>query len=361
MSPEDWQGQEHSGMSIKHRIIEGVNTCLTPVDVCLVRKSVFDRVQRETEKFYRPSYRPAELPLGSREYLSPANRRLNELKERYRRFAPEALRASRWNQEHVDTVKMPWFRGDNPYIWQFREKNTEGKHIATALYLKSIDRHGWMKTLKEDGLFGAYVFEFDGGFISRDLLDSITELYFLDDVLQVTKWSQENILDIGAGYGRLAYRTVNAIPNVGRFYCVDAIPESSFISEYYLQFRGADRATVLALDEIRQALAATTITLATNIHCFSECTLNAVRWWLDLLREHEVRYLLIVPDAYSNGGHRLLTRETTGYHENQMKDYLPELQARGYRLVEKRPKFLDPNVQRYGISPTYHYLFELRS
>jgi len=321
---------------------------------------MFDRVQRETENFYRASYRAAELPFGAREYLSPSNRRLTELKERYRRYAPEALRASRWNQEHVDTVTMPWFRGDNPYIWQFREKNTEGKHIATAMYLKSIDRHSWMKTLKEDGLFGAYVFEFDGGYISRDLLDSIAELYFLDDVLRVSEWTKENILDIGAGYGRLAYRAVNALPDLSHFYCVDAIPESSFISDYYLRFREADRTTVLALDEIRQALAATTITLATNIHCFSECTSSAVCWWLDLLREHEVRYLMIVPDAYSNGGHRFLTRETSSYDEKQMKDYLPEVQARGYRLVEKRPKFRDANVQRYGISPTHHYLFELR-
>lgn len=348
-------------MSIRRRIIEGVNTCLNPVDVCLVRRSTLDRIQRDTEKFYRPTYRSAELPIGAREYFSPANRRLNELKGRYRRYAPKALQASRWSQEHVDTIEMPWFRGDNPFVWQFRDKNTEGRHVATALYIRSIDRHGWLRFLKEDGLFGAYIFEFDGGYISRDLLDSVAELYFLDDLLQISKWTKENILDIGAGYGRLAYRAVTALPNLAHFYCVDAIVESTFISEYYLRFRKADRATVVPLDEIRQALATTPITLATNIHSFSECTLEAVRWWLDLLREHAVKYLMIVPNTYSNGGHRFLTRETGSYDEKQMKDYFPEILSRGYRLVEKRSKFLDPNVQRYGISPTHHYLFELRA
>jgi SAM-dependent methyltransferase len=347
-------------MSLRHYILESVNSLLHPVDACLVRKSALEQIQKDTEKFYRPSFCSAELPAGAREYLSSDNPRVKQLKVRYRQYAPEVLRPSRWTQEHVETIEMPWFRGDNPYVWQFREKNTEGKHMATALYMRSIDRHGWMKTLKEDGLFGAYVFEFDGGYVSRDLLDSLAELYFLDDLLHVTKWKTDNILDIGAGYGRLGYRAVNALPDLAHFYCADAIPESTFISEYYLRFRKADRATVVPFDEIRQALAATPITLATNIHCFSECSLGAVRWWLDLLCEHAVKYLMIVPDAYSNGGHRFLTRESASYDEKQMKDYLPELQARGYRLVEKRAKFLDANVQRYGISPTYHYLFELR-
>jgi putative sugar O-methyltransferase len=347
-------------MSLRHYILESVNSLLHPVDACLVRKSALEQIQKDTEKFYRPSFSPTELPAGAREYLSSNNQRLKQLKERYRRYAPEVLRPSRWSEEHVGAIEIPWFRGDNPYVWQFREKNTEGKHMATALYMRSIDRHGWMKTLKEDGLFGAYVFEFDGGYVSRDLLDSLAELYFLDDLLHVTEWKKENILDIGAGYGRLGYRAVNALLDLAHFYCTDAIPESTFISEYYLRFRKADRATVVPLDEIRQALAATPITLATNIHSFSECTLDAVKWWLNLLCEHAVKYLMIVPDAYSNGGNRFLTRETASYDEKQMKDYLPELQARGYRLVEKRAKFLDANVQRYGISPTYHYLFELR-
>jgi len=346
---------------MKHRIISSVNNLLTPADICLVRKSLFERIQKETEIYYRPSFREDKLPLGALECLSPDNSRLLELKDRYRRNTPQALRSSRWNQEHVDTIRLPWFRGDNPYVWQLREKNTEGKHISTALYLKSIDRHGWLARLKEDGLFGAYVFEFDGGYISRDLLDSIAELYFLDELLGISKWTNAKILDIGAGYGRLAYRTVNAIPTLSHFYCVDAIAESTFLSEYYLGFRKAEGTTVVPLDEIRQALAASSVTLATNIHSFSECTLAAIQWWLDLLREHAVRYLMIAPDAYSNGGHQMLTRETAAYDAKQMRDFMPEILARGYKLVEKRPKYLDPNVQRYGVSPTYHYLFELKS
>jgi len=348
-------------MTMRHRIVQSVNSFLHPMDVCIVRKSALERMQKDTEVFYKPSYRSSELPGGAADYLVPTNPRLQELKSRYREHAPKALASSCWTQEHVDSVQLPWFRGDNAYVWQFRDKNTEGKHMTTALYMKGIDRHGWMPELKEDGLFGAYVFDFDDRHVSRDMLDSLAELYFLDDLLGISKWKDVNFLDIGAGYGRLAHRSVTAFPNLSRYFCVDAIPESTFLSEYYLRFRGADRATVVPLDEIKQVLANNPINLATNIHSFSECTLAAVQWWLDLLREHAVKYLMIVPDIYRNGGHSLLTREQRSNDPAHMKDFMPEIVSRGYRLVEKRPKFLDANVQRYGVSPTYHYLFELNA
>ena len=41
------------------------------------------------------------------------------------------------------------------------------------------------------------------------------------------------------------------LPNIAEYLCTDAVPVSTFLSEYYLRFRGLqDRATVVPLDEI---------------------------------------------------------------------------------------------------------------
>ena len=53
------------------------------------------------------------------------------------------------------------------------------------------------------------------------------------------------LLDIGAGYGRLAHRLAESVPAT-EIMCTDAVPASTFLSEFYLRFRGVDnRATAV--------------------------------------------------------------------------------------------------------------------
>ena len=74
---------------------------------------------------------------------------------------------------------------------------------------------------------------------------------------------------------------------------------------------------------------------------------------IKLLARAGIRYLFIVPNtAGGSDGQQLLT--------NDLKDFMPLIERRGYRLVVREPKFRDPVVQTYGINPTYHHLFELR-
>ena len=61
---------------------------------------------------------------------------------------------------------------------------------------------------------------------------------------------------------------------------------------------------------------------------------------------------MIVP----NDSDSLLTTESKGH-----LDFLPAITSKGYKLIIKQPKYLDPNIQRCGVTPTYHYLFELAS
>jgi len=304
------------------------------------------------------SYRNTPLPGSATDVLRGDHPRLLDLKARYRDIDLPMVDHSRWQAEFVASdIELRYFRGDNAYVFQYRDFNTDSDFLLSAYYLKSIDRMGLFSRLSEDELFGIYAFPFNNdGLVSRDLLDSIAEIYFLEDNLQLSAGNRLRILDIGAGYGRFAHRMTTAFPETVDVFCVDAVAESTFLSQFYLQFRGvSDRAHVIPLDEINTQLDGQPIDLATNIHSFSECTLSSVCGWLDLLRDHEVRYLMIVPNAEDNGGQRLITLEA----DHRRIDYRPEIERRGYRLKECRPKFEAPSVQQYGVSPTHYYLFEL--
>lgn len=110
-------------------------------------------------------------------------------------------------------------------------------------------------------------------------------------------------------------------------------------------------AKTVALDEIEEALRRHPPDIAVNIHGFSECKISAVDWWVALLQEARVRYLMVVPNALGTGGRQLLT--------NDGADIQKIVQAHGYELIVREPEYLDPVVQKYAINPTHHYLFQL--
>lgn len=362
-------------MSIKHEVIERVNSVLGRVDMQIARRStidelhamqarfqeVIDRFELKEELLFEPSYNNgAGLPEGAADYLRFDHPRLQELRHRYASFSHPVIDPSLWSDQYVNReTNLQFFRGDNAYVWQHRAINTELHYLATVYYIKTIDRLGLLESLEEDSLFGAYTVALSEGLVvSRDLLDSIIEIYFLEQVLRISSLPAISILDIGAGYGRLPYRMVSSMPNIERVFCADAVAESTFISEYYLRFRGVDdRAIVVPLYELEHTLAHQRIDIAVNVHSFSECTLASIAGWLDILKKYKVRYLMIVPNTGNHGGTRLLSRERDG----SSLDFSRALATRGYRLLATRPKYLDPIVQKHGVSPTYHYLFELMS
>jgi hypothetical protein len=146
---------------------------------------------------------------------------------------------------------------------------------------------------------------------------------------------------------------VSGFPNIDRYLCTDAIPVSTFICEYYLRFRNVDnKANVIPLYDIQNVLKNRAIDIAINIHSFSECRVQAIAWWLKMLQQSGVKYLMIVPNAVDGGG-RLLT--------NDGQDFSHIIESHGYKLVAKEPKYRDITVQKFAINPTYHYLFELAS
>lgn len=301
-----------------------------------------------------PRYSPSPLPAGAADYLSPDNPRLVALRERYKKADAAVTAAAVWNDGYVRGEDVAYFRGDNGWVWQVRGRNTNILSYAlTFYYLKSLDHLGLFGKLSEDSHFGNFTFDIGKRLISRDLLDSISEILFLDRHLGIASRPGMKVLDIGAGYGRLAHRMTTALPNVQNYFCTDAVAVSSFVSDYYLRFRGADRAQVIPLDEIDRKLTAEPVDLAVNIHSFSECRLEAIDWWAKLLAKHRVKQLMVVPNDVTETPGQLLT--------NKDEDYLPILQRHGYRLLLSEPKYADPVVQAYGIKPHWYHLLELRS
>jgi putative sugar O-methyltransferase len=336
------------GMSNLRKQIRDI---LGQIDIAVIKKSSLNKLREEAGRNNGASFKQSALPEGTEEYLRADNPRLQELRSRYANHP--AADHSLWATEFLDReLKLPYFRGDNAYVFQTR-RATEASYILSAYHVKSADKLNLLSRLQEDDLFGNFTFNFNDELtVSRDLLDSVMEINFLDQEIGITKIPDFTVLDIGAGYGRLAHRLVTGLPNVRSVFCTDSVAESTFISEYYLRFRKVDeRAKVIPLDEIENVLTNNPVQLATNIHSFSECTLSAITWWLDLVARHKVRYLFIVPN----------NKEFTSCEKNGARSkFLPEITERGYRLKASRPKYDGAtSVQRLGVFPSEFYLFEL--
>ena len=294
-------------------------------------------------------YRLSELPEDAASYLVINNPRLRDLQARYSAFNAEVTTPLQWTDTLVGHEDMLYFRGDNAYVYQVRRPSMNVMAYALATYyVKSIDKFGLLEKLEEDNYFGIYSFVIDNRLVSRDLLDSILEIYFLDTYLRISSQRNLSVVDIGAGYGRLAHRMVASLPNVAKYICTDAFPVSTFISEYYVRFRDLQgKATVVPLDEIEHALESHPADIAVNIHSFSECTILAIDWWLSLLARSGVKNLMIVPNS-----RELRTGDGTEFGNI--------IEKHGYKLIAKDPKYSDPVVQDYAINPSFYYLFELQ-
>lgn len=299
------------------------------------------RLSEEDLRYAAGGYDPdSPLPPDAAERLRRDHPRLQELRERYRRFDSPVVRHSMWDESYRrDDLDLRYFRGDNVYVWQYRSLRQQArlKNYIYASYLRGVDRRGLIRQLGEDGSFGCFSFAFEEfGPVSRDLLDSVNELYFLDRHFGLFEREGLRVLDIGAGYGRMAHRMIQSVPGVERYWCIDAVPESSFLCEYYLAFRGLKQAQIVPADEMHEKPPAGQIDLALNIHSFSEMNLAAIGGWFEWLAQLDVKHLMIVP----NDGGRLLSWEAGG----ERLDYAPIVARHGYRLQAQELAWNNPDV-----------------
>jgi len=304
---------------------------------------------------HQPTFGNAPLAAADQAYLTRNNPRLLDLERRYAALDTAIIDPSMWSSKFTrgSEIDLEHFRGET-YVWQHRDFNFPVHYWVTTKYLQSIDSLGLLDKLQEDELFGCYNFTVGNQRVSRDLLDSVSEILFLERVLRISQKPNLQVLDIGAGYGRLAHRLARGLANLDKVFCADAVAESTFLCDYYLRYRGvADKAVVVPLDQLDSRLRGAQISIAVNCHSFSECTLQTVSAWLTALEQHHIQYLLIVPTATMDGGRTLFTIEKAG---NSL-DILPTLTERGWKRIALQPKYGDSEVQKYGITPTFYHLF----
>ncbi len=311
------------------------------------------------DRRYLTEYYDASVPLppDAERELADDSPRLRELRETYAALDLPAVEGSRWQRESVEAfLDLRYFRGETLITWHYRElpRITRLKYFILMRYVADRDALGLLDRLVEDGAFGCWTYSYPGyGRFSRDLLQSVNELSFLERQLGLSKREGFAVLDIGAGYGRLAHRMAAAYPNLRDYCCLDAIPESTFLCEYYLRFRRcAPPARVVSLDAV-DSLAPGRFDLAVNIHSFSECTLAAIEWWVETLRALAVPRLLIVPNEPT----ALLSLEPDG----ERLDFAPALERAGYRLAHREPVVEDPAVRELVPLEDHFHLFSLES
>jgi hypothetical protein len=329
----------------KRRLRDAVNTLANPLNVHVLSRDEYAYI---ASMFLTQQERGPTPSESAWKYLRVDNPRLAELRERY--FTHPAASHSQWNERDLlNELDLQAFRRDNFYVWQTRGAKPE-TYLITAYHVRDRDALGLFGLLAEDGLFGAVTVPFEDGYlVSRDLLDSVNELNAMARWLGFGLGSAVSVLDIGAGYGRLAHRMVTALPHA-TIVSIDAVPVSTFLCEFYLDFRGiGQRARVVTLDEADEQLAGQEFDFATNIHSFSECPVSSIEWWLACLDRVRVKSLLIVP----NEGEHLLSKEASG----ERIDFLPLLERHGWRQVRCEPVYSSDVARRFALFPgsVFHF------
>ena len=207
-----------------------------------------------------------------------------------------SLQYGMWDtwQETV-RASLPNFARNPIYVEQDSVPEAKFEEVANRVFENTPnDPDGMVR----DAEFGARVVNTSRGPLTRMWLEAEQETTFL--VRNTCSLRSLNVVEIGAGYGRLA---VPLSRYCARYVCVDAVPISTEISRSYCA-RFAPRVEVPSLpdflalknrgDEYR-------FNVAINIHSWNECTLEQIKWWLTMLRELEVGYLFTVSHGQMSG------------------------------------------------------------
>jgi len=245
-----------------------------------------------------------------------------------------------WENGHTRGINNKNFRADNSYVWQKREYKYSDI-IRTYTVVKELDKRDLLCTLVETGDYGVETYRYGQDSFSRDLMDSVLEINFLAEHLQVPF---KRVIDIGAGYGRFASRILEC-NLANEVFCIDAIPKSTAVSEIFLsEHIATGRARVIGMHE-RIQLKDFSFDLAVNIHSFSEMAIWEVDDWVKLLRKLDVAWLFVVP----NGPELSL---------NDGRSFNDILSTQGFEVRFKREKYSNFEYPESLLYPSTYYLLE---
>jgi len=199
-------------------------------------------------------------------------------------------------EEQVRVV-LPLFAQSPAYVHQPDYAQDELESVCEALQQCDIDVAGKQR----DAEHGGRVYATRAlGPVTRMWVDSAVEIMFLRRTLAQCCIDMKtlDVLDVGAGYGRLA---VAMRPFVKSYTCVDPVSTSVEVCKQYTARYAADvevfdiptfRATVRHYD------------LAVNVHSWNECSLRQVENWLLALEALRVPLLFTVSHCQGEEAYR---------------------------------------------------------
>lgn len=210
------------------------------------------------------------------------------------KLAQKLSQLSMWEDwQNVVKNSLPNFCASPIYVQQRSQTDADFERAAKQVAQAGIiDHHGKLR----DEQFGAIVRETEAlGRVTRMWIDSNVEIGFLRRHLDLAAMT---VLDIGAGYGRLA---VPLSSFVAKYHCVDAVPISTEICRRYTHMF-APRVNVLPLEEFCETRNDLGVDLAINVHSWNECSLEQVAQWISVLVEMKAKYLFVVSNGSISGG-----------------------------------------------------------
>ena len=256
-----------------------------------------------------------------------------ELIKKYNEFYVEKkfnINPTVWKQSsrYIQNSFNQYFRGENAFVWQEKLGDNKETYVKYYNIIKSIDKDNLLSKTFESGSYGCRSYDYDNIKISRDLLDSILEIYFLKSFF--SNLNELSLLEIGGGYGRLCKRFLDCMPN-SKYYITDAIPQSTFVSKIYLNDK---KDSVINLYDIEEKVKSLKIDIAINIHSFPECNIKDIEWWIKFINSNKIKYIFYVPNnpdstpnfMPSNSGESILDLFSKyNYKVKYFKDMFSEL------------------------------------
>lgn len=138
--------------------------------------------------------------------------------------------ARQWARHPTFEILSATFQTPTPFNaaagWIYR--------IYVAMYSDVVRREdplNLLSALEEPDTGNPFIVRYRGASLSQDLCNSVHELYSVHGA-DVDRSRPVDICEIGAGYGRLAYVSLRALP--AATYCIIDIPPSLYLSQRYL-------------------------------------------------------------------------------------------------------------------------------
>jgi putative sugar O-methyltransferase len=270
--------------------------------------------------------------------------RARELDQTYKELGLYPKDLGFWTSKHLEDLNVANFRSDNVYVWQKRDMD-ETNFLISFLSARLLDHANLFNLIKENGSFGVEVYQVAGVNVSRDLIDSVLEINFLIDIIGIEELSKYKVLDIGAGYGRLAKNLTQVFEDI-KVGCIDSIPISTAISEFYLEKEIVDKkVNIYTMDQLSQ-IPVGSFDLATNIHSFSEMSIDAVEDWIKTLKILNVPKVFVVPNPKE-------------LQLNLLQDFKSIFEKYGYSVKIKRSKYSENIDDKYLVYPSNYFYLEL--